>query len=78
MGRVGAEIRRGGNAVNTVCKYEILRRYFKLIFIKNLQKKNKANYFSKVQPTKFQMKSLRFCCYCCFNVKCFLSTRTFS
>lgn len=25
MGRVESEIRRGGNAVNTVCKYEILR-----------------------------------------------------
>lgn len=28
MGRVGAEIRKGRNVVNTVCKYEILRRYF--------------------------------------------------
>lgn len=28
MGRVGAEIRRGRNVVNTVCKYEILRKYF--------------------------------------------------
>lgn len=28
MGRVGAEIRRGGNSVTTVCKYEILRKYF--------------------------------------------------